>query len=211
MFFESTGDGAHFAGDIHERACWLAKHPCSLTDGNFLDIGVSTTTDNTPRPESNSALANSSTRTSSNPLASILGYEYAFKLLHVHLPRQHQAPFMTVAIKYVSCSNDDSASEDGSEPPSPRAITAAQAATSPDAAESITTNAEPGKDNAEEEDPMVNSKPGNRLNLRVTRISGSAALPICHYQTGIAESCMCIIANAGASEDRIILRRQHLL
>ncbi|DBA73897.1 TPA: hypothetical protein ACH3X2_009548 [Trebouxia sp. C0005] len=94
----------------------------------FESTGVSTTTDNTPRPESNSALANSSTRTSSNPLASILGYD-----------------------------NDDSASEDGSEPPSPRAITAAQAATSPDAAESITTNAEPGKDNAEEEDPMLAS------------------------------------------------------
>ena len=61
--------------------------PVQLTDENFLDIGASTTTDNTPRPE-NSALAGSSTRTSFNPLASILGYEYAFKLLHLHLPGQ---------------------------------------------------------------------------------------------------------------------------
>jgi len=87
---------------------------------------------------------------------------------------------MTVAMKYVSCSNDDSASEDGSEPASPRAITAAQAPTSTDAAESMTRNAEPGKDTAEEEDPMVNSKPGNIVNVQITCISGSAALPICH-------------------------------
>lgn len=72
---------------------------------------------------------------------------------------------MTVAIQYASCSNDDSASEDGSEPPSPRAITAAQAPTSTDAAESMTTNVEPAKDKAEEEDPMVNSKPGNVATL----------------------------------------------
>ncbi|DBB04500.1 TPA: hypothetical protein ACH3X1_012595 [Trebouxia sp. C0004] len=65
--------------------------------------------------------------------------------------------FMTAAVKYVSCSNDDSASEDGSEPPSPRASTAAQAVTSTDAAESMTINAEAGKDTAEEEDPMLAS------------------------------------------------------
>ena len=118
---------------------------------------------------------------------------------------------MTVAIKYVSCSNDDSASEDGSEPPSPRAITAAQASTSTDAAESMTTNVEPGKDNAEEEDPMVNSKPGNLVNMQIARISGSAALLVCHLQPGLAESCARIIPNAGAPEDRSMLQRLHLL
>ena len=87
---------------------------------------------------------------------------------------------MTVAIKYVSCSNDDSASEDGSEPPSPRAVTAAQAPNSTDAAESMTTNVEAGKDTAEEEDPMVNSKPINMVNMQITCISRSAALPVCH-------------------------------
>ncbi len=87
---------------------------------------------------------------------------------------------MTVAIKFFPCSNDDSASEDGSEPPSPRASTAAQAASSIDAAESMTTNVEPGKDNAEEEDPMVSSKPGNMVHLQDSRISGRAVLPICH-------------------------------
>ena len=56
--------------------------PVQLTDESVLDIGASTTTDNTP--ENNSG---SSTRTSFNPLASILGYEYAFTLLHLHLPR----------------------------------------------------------------------------------------------------------------------------
>ena len=87
---------------------------------------------------------------------------------------------MAVAIKYVSCSNHDSASEDGSEPPSPRAITAAQASTSTDAAESMTTNVEPGKDDAEEEDPTVNSKPGNMVHSQDSCITGSAVLPICH-------------------------------
>lgn len=113
---------------------------------------------------------------------------------------------MTVAIKFVSCSNDDSASEDGSEPPSPRASTAAQAPNPTDAAESMTTNVEPDKGNAEEEDPMVNSKPGNMVNVQITCISGSAALSICRWQHGLAGSCMCIIANSGSPEDRFMQR-----
>lgn len=68
--------------------------------------------------------ASSSSEISSNPLASILGYD------------------------------NDSASEDGSEPPSPRAATAASPRATDDA---VVTSVEAGKATGEEDDPMLAS------------------------------------------------------
>ena len=85
-----------------------------------------------------------------NPLAAILGYEYVSGQRIIPIAAAHwQLGQMRCHLSRLPCRQDDSASEDGSEPPSPRHF-AGPAPHTPD----VNGNSEADK-TGDEDDPMV--------------------------------------------------------